>query len=87
MVPLGRWDVDQAIGGSPEERHARFGAWVDNAEAFDPAIYQLSKAEAVLMDPQQRMLMDVFYEAYSSDAARVRNSIIEYRIACQSLPF
>ncbi|TRX91832.1 hypothetical protein FHL15_007385 [Xylaria flabelliformis] len=38
----------------------------DDPEAFDPSVFKLSPAEALWMDPQQRKLLEVVYEAFES---------------------
>ena len=42
---------------------ARFGAWLDSVEAFDAACFGISAPEAELMDAQQRLLLEVSWEA------------------------
>ena len=42
---------------------ARFGAWLSNVEAFDAACFSISAPEAELMDAQQRLLLEVSWEA------------------------
>jgi acyl transferase domain-containing protein len=41
----------------------RFGSFLPAAAAFDAAAFGLSEAEALSIDPQQRLLMDLYYEA------------------------
>ena len=43
LVPLERWDVDDVQRGSPVPLEARFGAFVDGADAFDGAIFGISR--------------------------------------------
>lgn len=56
-VPLCRWDVDAA---TPT---ARFGGVVGGAELWDPAQYGITAAEALHVDPQQRLVLDVVMQA------------------------
>jgi hypothetical protein len=56
-VPLERWDVE---GG---EATARFGSYLEQVALADMAAFGLSSSEALLMDPQQRMLLEVNWEA------------------------
>lgn len=67
-VPLSRWDVDQYF--DPEETHwrqgktmARHGSFVDGTEYFDNKFFGLSPMEAKGMDPHQRVVLEVGYEA------------------------
>lgn len=57
VVPLCRWDVDL---DSPE---ARFGGVVGGVEVWDAAAYGITGAEALHMDPQQRMVLDAVMQA------------------------
>lgn len=43
LVPLERWDVDDVQRGSPVSLEARFGAFVEGADAFDGAIFGISR--------------------------------------------
>lgn len=65
-VPLDRWDSNQAAPDSASELNAGFGAFLHNADEFDPAAFHLSAAEATLVDPQQRLLLETFAEAQSA---------------------
>lgn len=71
VVPLPRWEVEQALPGAPPgERHARFGSFLPDVELLDAAAFGLSAAEAVLLDPQQRLILDVFQQAGLAAAGR-----------------
>ena len=37
----------------------RFAAFLDNADLFDAAHFRLSRAEAISIDPQTRLLLQV----------------------------
>ena len=39
--------------------HARFGGFVKDWASFDAACFGISPSEAVLMDPQQRVMLQV----------------------------
>ncbi|HEX6160711.1 MAG TPA: acyltransferase domain-containing protein, partial [Thermoanaerobaculia bacterium] len=56
LVPPERWSA-QAF---PE---ARWGAFVENVADFDPGFFRISPREASAMDPQQRMLLELSWEA------------------------
>lgn len=62
LVPWGRWDLDgsRAAGKLPR---VRFGAWMGNVDAFDAGLFGISGQEAQLMDPQQRVLLEVSHES------------------------
>ena len=48
---------------SPELAACRFGAYVDDIDQFDPAFFRISPVEAQLLDPQQRMMLEVGWHA------------------------
>ncbi|WP_263172712.1 type I polyketide synthase [Streptomyces sp. SCSIO ZS0520] len=73
------WDLLNDGSGTasafPEERHAdpiwselgsaipRFGSYLDDLAAFDAPFFRISPREAKLLDPQQRMFLEVAFEA------------------------
>jgi len=64
VTPFSRWDVDsnpmcQRPGG-------RFGRFIPGVELFDAAAVSMSAAEALLVDPQQRMMLEDSWEILSS---------------------
>lgn len=70
VVPLARWDVDLTLPSHmPGELQARFGCFLGGIEAFDPESVGMTPAEAMLVDPQQRLLMEVFGDVAATAAA------------------
>lgn len=55
-APLERWDIEL------EPLAARFIAYLKNIEMFDASAFGISSTEATLMDPQQRILLEVVSE-------------------------
>ncbi|HUO38136.1 MAG TPA: type I polyketide synthase, partial [Mycobacterium sp.] len=66
QVPPDRWQPFD--DGSPEaaaalSRTTRWGAFLDDIDAFDAEFFEISPSEAAKMDPQQRLLLEVAHEA------------------------
>ncbi|HEV7651177.1 MAG TPA: type I polyketide synthase [Actinophytocola sp.] len=65
-LPGDRWEHYEA--GDPEHAAAvrkttRLGGFVSDVDGFDAAFFGISPREAALMDPQQRMALEVSWEA------------------------
>jgi len=65
-VPGDRWDADTYHDPNPETAGkivTRYGGFVDHLQEFDAAFFGIAPKEAVSLDPQQRLLMEVSWEA------------------------
>lgn len=64
-VPLERWDVDRHFDpdGRPGAAYVRFAAFSPDADLADAAYFRLGRSEAVALDPQTRILLQVFYSS------------------------
>ncbi|MFJ6326780.1 MULTISPECIES: type I polyketide synthase [unclassified Rhizobium] len=65
-IPEDRWDLARfwhpAVGVSGKTYSYAAGV-IDDVYAFDPAVFGLSQREAMQMDPQQRILLNVIWRA------------------------
>ncbi len=59
-VPPERWDA-AALGDG--DAAARWGAFLDSADGFDAGFFGVAPKEALTMDPQHRLLLEVAWEA------------------------
>ncbi len=65
-VPADRWDIDMfysAEPATPGKMNTRWGAFIKDVGHFDPQFFAITPREAIHMDPQQRILMEVAWEA------------------------
>lgn len=77
-VPAKRWDA-AAYYGDPRKEKGKsscvWGGFVEDADAFDASFFKVSRREAELMDPQQRIALELGWKAvedagYRSDLLR-----------------
>jgi len=72
-IPADRWDVDRFYdedAGVPGKMNTRWGGFLEQIDHFDAHFFKVSPREAVHLDPQQRLLMEVTWEALE-DAGQV----------------
>ncbi|MGY0777280.1 SDR family NAD(P)-dependent oxidoreductase [Azospirillum argentinense] len=65
-IPGDRWDWTRcdagAAGSAPPE--CRWGAFMDGVDRFDAGLFKVSPKEAALMDPQQRLTLELSWACF-----------------------
>ena len=70
-IPFSRFDIDQYYDperGTIGKTYTNKAALIKDIEWFDYEFFNISLAEANLMDPQHRILLEVSFEAFSRAA-------------------
>ncbi|MGD0608121.1 MAG: type I polyketide synthase [Streptosporangiaceae bacterium] len=58
------WDLSLLRGDGPETSYVDEGGFIDGATEFDAEFFGMSPREAVATDPQQRLMLEICWEAF-----------------------
>ncbi|WP_437952503.1 SDR family NAD(P)-dependent oxidoreductase [Sorangium sp. So ce296] len=77
-VPAERWDIEAFVHddvAAPGKMTTRWGGFLDRVDGFDPGFFGMSPREAQQIDPQQRLVLELAWEAIEDarvDPVRLR---------------
>ncbi|MEE1798326.1 SDR family NAD(P)-dependent oxidoreductase [Streptomyces sp. JV176] len=76
-TPATRWDV--ADGPGPDAAGTGFGGYLEGIDLFDAAFFGIAPREAAAIDPQQRLMLELSWEALE-DAGIVPDQVRGARV-------
>ncbi|WP_144070181.1 type I polyketide synthase [Nonomuraea indica] len=60
-MPPERWDAEPGFAGAPA--YTRRGGWLEHVDRFDADFFGIPARQAATMDPRQRLLLELSWEA------------------------
>ncbi|HEX6160602.1 MAG TPA: type I polyketide synthase, partial [Thermoanaerobaculia bacterium] len=63
-IPEGRFQYRKYFDADPEQNriYSNWGGFIDDVDRFDPTFFNISPRDAELIDPQERLLLEVVWE-------------------------
>lgn len=72
-LPHQRWNWPDYIDLKSKHRGIDFGGFLDDITGFDPYFFRISPKEAELMDPQQRIMLELSWECLEDAGYPAKN--------------
>lgn len=72
-IPSDRWDWREYFGdpsSEPNKTNCKWGGFIKDIDKFDAEFFRISPKEAVLMDPQQRILLEMAWHTMEDAGER-----------------
>lgn len=68
-IPTERWDGGHYFDGNRQQlqkgkTYSRWGGFIDEVDQFDPLFFNISPADAITMDPQERLFLESSWHAF-----------------------
>jgi acyl transferase domain-containing protein/short-subunit dehydrogenase/acyl carrier protein len=76
-IPKDRWDYNMYYDPDKNKQgksYSKWGGFIDDVDKFDPLFFNISPKEAEIMDPQERLFLQVVWHTLE-DAGYTRNSL------------
>lgn len=61
-IPTDRWDFASYYGDGENQTRVKWGGFINGVDEFDAKFFNISRREAELMDPQQRILIETIWK-------------------------
>lgn len=75
-IPISRWDWREYYYRSeddPNRISSKWGGFINDPDKFDAEFFKISPVEAELMDPQQRIILQLVWETFENAGYNPRN--------------